>query len=95
VLELVVEEEALGMPSEQPPEHLLARVPHPEPDLTDGGLERLVVPKAAASERLLDRVVEVVALEPSHPARALPPDPYRSQDLTLADPSTEQHRDAL
>src|SRR5436189_197507 len=48
---------------------------------------------SAAAERLLDGVMEVVALELRNPPRAVAPDPRQSQDVALADPGADEHRD--
>src|SRR6266542_2422885 len=95
VLELVLGKKGLGVTSKQPAQHLLTRVAHSDSDLAEGGLERFVVAEAAASERLFDRVVEVVGLELGHPPRAVPPDAHRTQHVPLANPSSKEDGNCL
>jgi hypothetical protein len=91
VLELVLFEEALGMTSKQPSEHLLTRMPHPQSDLANCGFEGFVVAQTAASERLFDRVMEQVALKLSHSARAVAPHSHRAQHFRLTHARSEEH----
>ncbi len=90
VVELVLSKEALRVTSKQPPQHLFTVVAHPDSDLPEGGFERLVVAEAATSERLFDRVVEVVGLELSHAPRTVAPDAHRTQHVTFANPSSKE-----
>ena len=58
-------------------------------------LEGLVVAEAASTERLLDRVMEVVALELRDPSGAVAPHARQPQDLSFAHAGAEEHRDDL
>ncbi|HYU92370.1 MAG TPA: hypothetical protein VEN95_02670 [Actinomycetota bacterium] len=95
MIELVLGKEGLGVTSKQPAQHLLARVAHPDSDLAEGGFERLVVAEAAASERLFDRVVEVMGLELSYAPRAVPPNAHCTQHVALANASSKEDGNGL
>jgi hypothetical protein len=99
MLELVLGKEGLGVSPKQPPQHLLPRVAHPQTHVANRRFERFVVAQASTSERLLDRVVEVVDLKLRHPPSAVPPDTKRAQHVALTHSCSEQdwkrleHRD--
>ena len=72
VLEEVLGLEHLRMTSVQPAEHVFPRPARPDADLPERRLECCVVAKTTPAERLLDRVVQVVALELGDPPGAVP-----------------------
>ena len=87
--------EDLRVTPEQPAQHVLAGATRTDTDLAERRLERLVVAKAASAERLLDRVVEVVAWNCAT-RRALSPQTLTARSTSpSADPGAEQHRQRL
>ena len=95
VLEEVLGLERFGMTPEQPAQEVFSGAARTNADLPERRLERLVVAEAASTERLLDLVVEVVALELRDPSGTVAPHPRQPQDLSLAHPGAEEHRDDL
>ena len=95
VAEHVLHLEHLRMAPVQPAEKIFAGSTRTNADLPHRRFEGLVVAQTASTERLLDRVMEVVVLELRDPSGAVAPDARQPQDLSFADSRTEEHRDAV
>jgi hypothetical protein len=91
-------EEMLGfehfrMTPKQPAQKVFSGATGTNADFPQRRLERFVVAEAASAERLLDRTMEVVALELRDPSGTVAPHPRQAKDLSFAHPGAEQHRD--
>ena len=95
VIEEMLALEHLRMAPVEPAEEVFPGATRPHADLPERCLERRVVTEAASTERLLDRVVEVVALELRDPPGAVAPYAREPQDLTLAHAGAEEDREDL
>ena len=87
VIEEVLGLEHFRMAPEEPAEEVFPGSTRPDADLPERRLERFVVAEAATAERLLDRVVEVVALELRDPAGAVAPHARQPQDFPSLTPA--------
>ena len=72
VIEEVLGLEHFGMAPEQPAQEVFSGAARTNADFSERRLERFVVAEAASTERLLDRMMEVVALELRDPSGAVP-----------------------
>jgi hypothetical protein len=93
VIEEVPGLEHLRVAPEEPTEEVLPGSTRPDAHLLQRRLEGFVIAEAPSAERLLDRVVEVVALELCDPSSVVAPHAGQAEDLSFAHPGTEQHGD--
>ncbi|MGZ5329321.1 MAG: hypothetical protein ACXWFU_13280 [Actinomycetota bacterium] len=95
VIEEMLGLERFRMAPVEPAEEVFSGATRPHADLPERCLEGRVIAEAASTERLLDRVVEVMALELRDPPGAIAPHAREPQDLTLAHADAEEDREDL
>lgn len=93
MIEEVLGLEHLRVTSVEPAEQIFPGPTRSNADLPERRLECCIVPKAALAERLLDRVVKVVALELRDPSGAVAPHARQPQDVSFAQSGAHEDGD--